>query len=225
MQSHAAGWSPAQPSPIGLGPGSVPSHGQCLAMVSWPPECVETDWVQDYETANSRALVQFPAHIPDHLKPQFEERFRSFFSDWQQEALSGLGSIAFGSFLVYLERQEMGDKEKKRLLQAFIAAAQGTAAQLGLPELDSPTLQIGNSLYSLSASGNLEARHLQATASTPVSSGCAKPLCCSRQVLRLPTGCTALIALAASDFGRGHFSWRPGAATLSGGQPDSHSGR
>ena len=53
----------------------------------------------------------------------------------------------------------MGDEEKKRLLQALIAAAQGTAEQLGLPKLDSPTLQMGNSLYSLSASGHLEARH------------------------------------------------------------------
>lgn len=50
----------------------------------------------------------------------------------------------------------MDDKEKKRVLEALMLIAHKTTEQLGLPQPDSPTLQIGNSLYILSASGHLE---------------------------------------------------------------------
>ena len=134
--------------------------GQGLAQASQVPTFpVQLDRVddvqllQDSRGTRTVAQVGFAGSIPADLEADFTHRFRASCEAFLQEYRV---TFHHGSFLVYLEGQEMDDKEKKRVLQALMLIAHNTTEQLGLPQLGSPTLQIGNSLYSLSASGHLD---------------------------------------------------------------------
>ncbi|KAL3151136.1 hypothetical protein ABBQ38_013001 [Trebouxia sp. C0009 RCD-2024] len=98
-------------------------------------------------------LYSLAMDIPEALHTEFLDRITAE-CEWAQKAQD----TAFGSFLAYLEMDEMADGEKKTRLKMLFAAAQTVAKQLGLPPPSPPTLQIGDSLYSLSASGDLEKR-------------------------------------------------------------------
>lgn len=85
------------------------------------------------------------------MRPEFLQRIYAD-CEWVRKARA----IAWSSFLAYLEMEDMDDEEKKSRLQSLFAVAQTLAKERGLPSPSPPTLQIGNSLYSLSASGDLD---------------------------------------------------------------------
>ena len=121
-----------------------------------PPDQVDdVQLLQDIRGSRTVAQVGFAGSIPADLEPRFTDLFRANCEAFLQQYRA---TFCHGSFLVYLEGLQMDDREKQRVLEALTVIAQKTTEQLGLPELNSPTLQISNSLYSLSASGDLGRR-------------------------------------------------------------------
>ena len=120
-----------------------------------PDQVDDVQLLQDIRGSRTVAQVGFAGSIPADMEPLFTDLFRANCEAFLQQYRA---TFCHGSFLVYLEGLQMDDREKKRVLEALTIIAHKTTGQLGLPELNSPTLQISNSLYSLSASGDLGRR-------------------------------------------------------------------
>ena len=139
----------------------VAGHGlmhanQVPLMPGQPSQISDIRLLEERCTGVTCAQVEFAGSIPVDWHADFKNAFRANFGAFLRQYQA---SVLFGSLLVYLEGPAMDGKEKRRVLQALIATAQKTAKQLGSPELASPTLQMHNSLYTLTASGCLHRRH------------------------------------------------------------------